>query len=284
MNSKHTSSQMAFAIFVGMFSGSLIALRVERSFLWLAIGMVSGGLVGYVSLNPRQMLRGIGTGIRDAARSFGGGTRTFLSEQTRIGSRGFKKIVFGHSAAIVGLILGILTWYATPWFETLTSWRVHVYQPEYAHHPLVEFLMLLSLFGPLSLASIHATEYIIRKFSKGSVPKGSGLTDEDMSIPTVLFMLVVAYAFSCPLGIVPVVIAICIIVPTFTWKAVRTAFLLVHCEERNQAGAYSAIGTATMWWIQASVPLIIVGCAAGALVGALGHRYVSARFIRTSTA
>lgn len=276
---------MAFAIFAGMVSGSLIALRIEQSPLWLAIGVLAGGLVGYVSFDPLGVARGIRFAIKWSG-CLAPRVRVGREEERplrfddlpmewlRVGTPGFGLLVIRSVSWTLGLIVSSVSW---AYVLVLFGLRLH-------QHGVATEVYCLFLLPPL--LSFWATLLAFKcptDLNLGTCENWFGWTNflspKNRYIESALIAMAVILVAS-PIGLLNSLSCLVSICSVFVARIVRKAFVLVHSHERVQAATYSALGTAIMWQTQASVIVVVVGSLVGALVGAFGHRYVSARFIK----
>ena len=269
---------MAFAVFAGIVAGSLVAMHAEKSVLWLIIGALVGGLVGYLSVDPIQAMKGVKHGWNS---SFGylqsTGFKSRLYNQRQID---WWRVANGVRSVIMVPVL-IATWFVT--FDLLSR---HISGNSLLNDQglflwSIAFSSGISvmvgvingvLFTPTpvdpkeKLLNFVAYPYnmVIRMGSDASFARKCLLaTPPGFALLMSIFFVTLVSVLTC---------LVCM--------GVAVAFCFIHSEQRVQASGYSIVGTVTMWWIGASVPVILVGAAVGAILGSALFNLVSVRFIK----
>jgi len=271
---------MAFAIFAGIVAGSSVALHLRWSLVGLFLSVIVGGIVGCLAVDPLQVLKGIAYG-RKVSMSFIRSQKLHevWAEQTQV-----KLVNVGRGVLnVLAFIAAFLSWFA---IITLFISKHGAYIQIKGGSGLAVVLAVMAFFASVFWwdLSVKTSELSKSKLSFASIDWPIELTNmicrKDRSFQfACLFFTLPGISILLALLFLWIVVVVCygIII------AVKYTFRFIHSEERVQASAYSIAGTATMWWIQASVPVILIGAALGAVLGVILFKFVSVRFIKPAT-
>ncbi len=252
---------------LGAFIGSLIGVQLTHLFWW--VGMLVGGIVGYVGYDAKSALLSIPVAYRQ--------TRYLLARLwTEVVSEGRKLAKFGLAALMVisGLIVLGLSWtapcaiavnIATNHGVSFNSFALWFMNGEHNIWPVLVCTVLWNLlFGiVLAIGAVFVTHLIVSSDPSGQMTR------------RVMFLYTNPTAWLCywlPKGLwfTGTFLAV------FLWKLFR----LVHSDRRLLCGLDAAIGaTGGIYYHN---PLI--GALAGGLVSLIDYELVSKRWLKVVSA
>ncbi len=273
---------VAFAIFAGSIIGSLVAIRAEPSLLWLAIGIVSGGLAGYVLVAPLQFLSGVRHGFAHAISE----TLPNLTAQQLKVNEGFGRIVRN-----IFVFTSVSIAWLMCWFAMIYLCNICLLSSTGRYFDIYLCLILVVALGSggaisalcldwgISILSGHEESALVELFDRIRYRKSLEAGNDTRSLVTFVMILTGLSPIGLAVACVSIVVRLSIILTVLTAKGIVKSFIFLHSEARVQTAAYAVLGTTAMWYIHASVSVIIAGAAVGAALGAVGYRFVSSRFI-----
>ncbi|MFZ5559206.1 MAG: hypothetical protein ACOZAL_00170 [Patescibacteria group bacterium] len=256
------SLKVFLACFLGAGIGTLTALQINGYFWWL--GLLVGGLVGYLSYEFKAVLKAVPGAWRTVVESW----------PTKEWWRGFwtylgSWVIFSLDACIGFLVLiNILFWAISEWKTSYILYSV------WTLFGMVVFLSLYTTAATLRAEDL--TEKKIRKYRA---------TIREWNPIRLYFWLLPKYTVLYSIWLLKGTLHI----PGFIWKAlpalgrfvkilfrfIKTLFILIHSEIRLLCGIDAAIGAAVGYFADN----VIIGALAGGVFGLLNYEIISVRVL-----
>lgn len=263
MQAQTEAGKVFVASAIGAAIGSLVALQVNTNFWW--VGLLVGGIVGYLSYEWKEVVRAIPIAARAAFPALVRGMSEFVKEMREAWTWAFgrpRPFVYLH--LLFGAVFSFLL--SGDIFKTINF--------ESSPSPLcalfciaILLLFLLSTISVLLFLCIHIPycfeeddcEYCENFFSETSYLKTTKMYF--LEIPKAWVKVLWELVSSMTTGFV-----------RFGWKM----FLLIHSERRLLCGMDAMLG-ACVGYFSGSV---LVGALAGGILGVVNYVYVTERVLR----
>lgn len=242
--------KVMLAVFAGAFIGAMVALQFTANFWW--IGLLAGGLAGYLAYDPAEVIRNIPTAWRTARRetwkySLGGLIMyfKFMIKEWRSFLRGVQlMLVICMWLYGLGYIMSDFDVSATSQFMSLKAMLISI---------ACIILLFSQLFGSLFATADESATKLFKAMIKYSNP----------------FRV---FFYSLPRGI----FFGTILLVKFAVKFTVTLFKLIHSDLRLLCGIDAAIGAAIGYFT--INPLL--GATIGAVWGALNYWLISVKLLK----
>lgn len=255
---KRETGKVFLACAIGAGIGSLVALEMIRALWW--VGLVVGGLAGYLSYEWSAVLRAIPTAYR-AARGW----------QAPFGYWGFVWWLFAVIFSFVCLFAGILTLAV----GSETGWsRAELIKLSYVIQGMFFAALLVTLGMAIANRNVIPDKAVVRSYRQTSY---------------VLFLPIIVFwhlprgiwwvARRLPRAMIATAVGIARGIVAFTRFSKRFAwelFLRIHSEMRLLCGVDAMLGAAVGYFAGSA----IVGALAGGIFGVLNYAVITERWLK----
>lgn len=252
MEGNHRSLKIFLAVFAGSLIGGLVCRHIGFTFWW--IGLLIGGLIGYLAYEPLAVLKAIPVAWHFACRLMGLSGR-FLRE-----NRGIILIIFLAGQLAWFWLIVPLVLLANATSKLLSTWPIG---STYC------FIMAIGFYGMLGKGR-----------NKPEVHRNYKLFLTHFNPVSLVFYTYPVYMYRLTRDIIkgcwhyrraPLVAGR--FLSLFFWKL----FLIIHSQERLLCGIDAAIGAALVYFLHYS-PLI--GAGLGGLFGVMNFEILSKRILK----
>lgn len=251
MHSRNITKVMV-AVFAGALVGALVALQFNTHFWW--VGLLAGGLVGYLAYDPVEVIRSIPTAWRTARREVWRCSGHALAIYFRFLIRERRKVWHGNL-----LMIWLCIWFL------MVAACIMLFTPEEQHKMSLQVILLFMV----AITAVFGQAF----GSLLTIPDGD---DND----TFYWMLkhfnpfrVIFY--SLPRGL----FFGTILLIKFSFKFTVTLFKLIHSDLRLLCGIDAAIGAA-IGYLTIN-PLL--GATIGAIWGLLNYWLISVKWLKLAS-
>ena len=236
------SLKIALTCFLGAFFGALVALQMNHHFLW--IGVLVGGVVGYLSYNIKE--------IPSAMHTAWIQTKKEMLWLKKFSLKTCWHYILG-TGGVIAIIIGVVS---------VASHMYLIFKLGEFSMPPVGIIKIFYIYGSMYMiiTALFCYHYI---------------SEESGKIGAVICSIV------CTPAITPVLMAIGIIyflcfglwlIAKFGWKV----FCFIHSDIRLLCATDSAIGAALGFWCSSA----ITGGLIGAVCGVINYQLISVRWMK----